>query len=122
MTENQRLKILFRELKFKTQAQFAEAIGLKPGSLSDILREKPGVKVSANTKNKLEKSYNVNIDWLETGKGEMFKTEETNVKPDMQNKIIARYEELLSLKDMEIMQLREQLQEYIQSKPKKNAS
>lgn len=70
MTENQRLKILQKLLGFKTQVLFADALNLKPGTLSDILREKEGVGVSAATKRILEKSYNVNIDWLETGIGE----------------------------------------------------
>jgi transcriptional regulator with XRE-family HTH domain len=69
MTENQRLKILMQKLGFKTQASFADAIELKPGTLSDILRQKSGVGVSAKTKRILEKSYNVNIDWLENGIG-----------------------------------------------------
>ncbi|SMC46295.1 Phage repressor protein C, contains Cro/C1-type HTH and peptisase s24 domains [Pedobacter africanus] len=59
-----------RELEFKTQKSFADALKLQPGTLSDIFREKPGVGVSSNTKRILENSYNVNIHWLETGDGE----------------------------------------------------
>lgn len=73
MTENQRLKNVIEALGFTKQKDFAEAVGLKQGSLSDVLREKRGVSVSANTKSKLEKSYNLNLDWLETGEGDMFK-------------------------------------------------
>lgn len=73
MTENQRLKILQDKLGFSTQAQFAAALGITAGAISDILRGKAGVGVSASIKYKLENSYNVNIKWLETGEGQMFK-------------------------------------------------
>lgn len=53
-----------------TQKEFGERIGLKPNSISDI----------ENGKNSLTdivlksicKEFNVNKDWLKTGKGEMF--------------------------------------------------
>ena len=75
MTENQRLKELQKELSFKSQVEFADFLGIKQGSLSDIYREKKGVGVSDSIKMKLEKECSINIDWLETGKGEMLKTE-----------------------------------------------
>lgn len=78
MSENQRLKILMKELGFTKQFQFAEAIELKAGTLSDILRGKVGVGVSDKTKRILEKSYNVNIDWLETGEGNIRLDKKTN--------------------------------------------
>ena len=75
MTENQRLKIIQKKLSFNSQADFAKALGIKQGSLSDIYREKKGVGVSDSIKMKLEKEYSININWLETGKGEMIKKE-----------------------------------------------
>lgn len=72
ITENQRLKFLMKELGYLTQGSFAQAIGIKQGSLSDILRQKEGVKVSDAIKYKLEILYNINRNWLETGNGEMF--------------------------------------------------
>ena len=75
MTENKRLKELQKELSFKSQVEFADFLGIKQGSLSDIYREKKGVGVSDSIKMKLEKEYSINIDWLETGKGEMLKKE-----------------------------------------------
>lgn len=71
MTENQRLKILIDELEFKNQKEFAEALGIAPGSLSDILREKKGVGVSKAIKRQLEKEFGVSISWLETGSGQI---------------------------------------------------
>jgi len=72
-TENQRLKILQKDLGFKTQGAFADALGIKQGSLSDIYRGKDGIKVSNSIKFKLETLYNINIDWLENERGEKFK-------------------------------------------------
>lgn len=75
MTENQRLKIIQKKLSFNSQAEFAKALGIKQGSLSDIYREKKGVGVSDSIKMRLEKEYSININWLETGEGEMIKKE-----------------------------------------------
>jgi len=72
MTENQRLKILIDLLKFKTQKDFADAMKIKAGSLSDILRERGGMGISESVKDKLELRFNVNRIWLETGSGEPF--------------------------------------------------
>lgn len=81
MTENQRLRIIQKELSFNSQADFAKALGIKQGSLSDIYREKKGVGVSDSIKMKLEKEYSINIDWIETGEGEIIK----NMKIDNSN-------------------------------------
>ena len=81
MTENQRLRIIQKELSFNSQAEFAKALGIKQGSLSDIYREKKGVGVSDSIKMKLEKEYSINIDWIETGEGEII----TNMKIDNSN-------------------------------------
>lgn len=72
MTENQRLKLVIDALHFKTQKDFAEKINIKPGSLSDILREKGGMGISNAVKDKLEFLFQVNKNWLENGEGEMF--------------------------------------------------
>lgn len=39
MSENDRLKELQSFLKFRNQSEFATALGIKQGSLSDIYRE-----------------------------------------------------------------------------------
>ena len=83
MTENQRLKIIQKKLSFNSQAEFAKALGIKQGSLSDIYREKKGVGVSDSIKMKLEKEYSINIDWIETGEGEIIKNmniDNSNIK------------------------------------------
>ena len=83
MTENQRLKIIQKKLSFNSQADFAKALGIKQGSLSDIYREKKGVGVSDSIKMKLEKEYSINIDWIEKGEGEIIKNmniDNSNIK------------------------------------------
>lgn len=70
MTENQRLKIAMELLNFKTQTEFAKALRIQPGSLSDIFRGKDGMGVSNAIKDRLEFLYGINREWLGTGKGE----------------------------------------------------
>jgi len=70
MNENQRLKKLMDLLGFKSQKDFAVALNIKQGSLSDILRER--IKVSNAIKDKLELKFDVNLIWLENGTGEPF--------------------------------------------------
>lgn len=73
MTENERLKSLQKILNFTSQVQFAQKLGIQQGSLSDIYRAKDGIKVSDSIKRILDKDFSINIDWLETGKGGIFK-------------------------------------------------
>jgi|GEM_PF-1903246 len=68
MTENQRLK-LFRERLGYNQKLFAERVGMQPGSLSDVERGKVGV--SPKLKKILYLLFLLNIEWLESGKGDM---------------------------------------------------
>jgi len=70
MTENQRLKIIMDMLHFKTQNDFALALNIKAGSLSDVLRGKENMGVSNAIKDRLEFLYGVNREWLTTGIGE----------------------------------------------------
>ncbi len=70
MNENQRLKTLMDLLGFRTQKDFAMALNIKQGSLSDILRER--INVSNSIKDKLELKFDVNLTWLENGTGEPF--------------------------------------------------
>ena len=90
MTENKRLKELQKELSFKSQVEFADFLGIKQGSLSDIYREKKGIGVSDSIKMKLEKEFSINIDWLKTGEGEMIKKEINidNSQVNAQNSVI----------------------------------
>ena len=60
---------------YASQQAFADALGIKQGSLSDIYRAKNGIGVSGQIKIALSK-LGVNIDWLDTGEGEMLRTSE----------------------------------------------
>lgn len=71
---NERLKTLQKVLGYGSQQAFADALGIRQGSLSDIYRAKNGIGVSGQIKIALSK-YGVNIDWLDTGEGPMLKEE-----------------------------------------------
>ncbi len=83
MTENERLREIQKALGYTNQTAFANVFGIKQGSLSDIYRSKNGIKVSDSIKRILDKDFSINIDWLETGEGNMFKDQlEIKQKPD----------------------------------------
>lgn len=66
----ERLKILRKALNM-TQIEFAEIINSSNGHVSDM--EKGRKNITDSTMDLLKLKRNVNIDWLKTGKGEMFK-------------------------------------------------
>ena len=66
----ERLKILRKTLKM-TQLEFAEIINSSNGHVSDM--EKGRKNITDSTMDLLELKKSVNINWLKTGKGEMFK-------------------------------------------------
>ena len=76
---NERLRTLQKVLGYTSQQAFADALGIKQGSLSDIYRAKNGIGVSGQIKIALSK-HGVNIDWLDTGEGEMLRTAEEKVE------------------------------------------
>ncbi|WP_316777750.1 helix-turn-helix transcriptional regulator [Pedobacter antarcticus] len=65
---NDRLKALRLKLRL-TQCDFAEKLGLKQGTISDIERYR--ITVTAKTVEKAASTLNVSKDWLYTGTGEM---------------------------------------------------
>lgn len=73
-TPNDRLRKVRSELGL-SQAQLAEALDMKQGSLSDTERAKGGLNVSHGIKLKLYKKYNINIDYIENGNLPIFKDE-----------------------------------------------
>lgn len=70
---NERLRAV-RETLNKSQSEFASSIGLKQGSYSDIEKGKTK-SITTQTIMLLEYVHNVNIDYLLTGNGDMFKPE-----------------------------------------------
>ena len=93
-TENDRLRIVQRKLNFSSQVEFANVLGIKQGSLSDIYRKKNGVGVSESIKRKLDKDYSINIDWLTTGEGKMLKNETVDKK---NGNLIPFYDDTISV-------------------------
>ncbi|WP_368260665.1 helix-turn-helix domain-containing protein [Eubacterium callanderi] len=66
---NDKVKELRKHLNL-TQKEFGERIGLKPNSISDIENEKNSL--TDIVLKSICKEFNVNEEWLRTGKGEMF--------------------------------------------------
>ena len=73
MSVNERLKSIQGALGFRNQTEFAKALGIKQGTLSNMYTARDGRGVSASVQYELNK-LGVNIDWLLTGEGEMLKT------------------------------------------------
>lgn len=93
-TLTDRLKILRKTLNL-TLKNFGESIGLKTGSYNDI--EKGRCTLTERNKNLICETFNVNIVWLETGQGDMFLKDDT----DIINKLAIKYN--LDLIDIEIL-------------------
>ena len=66
---NERVKLIRKQLGM-TQEQLAQRLGIGKAALSMIETGKAGL--SARNRNILVQELNVNPDWLETGKGNMF--------------------------------------------------
>ena len=73
-----RLKTLRIELGYK-QGEFAQLVGLKQGSYSDIERGKNAINLKIL--GFLAKNYNVNANWLILGDGEIYLKKEKNLTP-----------------------------------------
>ena len=75
---NERL-IKLRKACRKNQADFGKAIGLARSGVAAIEAGQRKVTEKHLTMLSNWNEYNVNIDWLRTGEGEMFLSEETNI-------------------------------------------
>ena len=83
-TINDRLKKIRKHLGFN-QIEFAESLGLKQGSYSDVERGKNGIGVSSALQSELENKYRVNIEYLRNGKGNMFLTDKGDIYVQSKN-------------------------------------
>lgn len=79
ITKGRRIKD-FRESLGMKQGEFAESLGMKQGSYSDIERGRNDL--SPKFIYYLVNNYNINLNWLFTGQGEMIKTP-TNTQKSM---------------------------------------
>lgn len=108
MTVGSRLKLL-RDNAMLNQGSFADSLGLKQGSLSDIERGKayPSVDVLI----KIKSIYNVNLDWLISGKGDMFISSIPSIKsidtPGRQVGKLVEYlaDERIALRNLETVRI-----------------
>lgn len=78
MSVNERLRKLQDILGYKNQSEFAAALGIKQGTLSNIYTSRGGRGVSAAIQYALN-AMGVNIDWLLTGDGEVLRKEKVGV-------------------------------------------
>jgi transcriptional regulator with XRE-family HTH domain len=74
MTKNERVKKVRSELKL-TQTEFGKKIAVAQGYMASI--EKGEREVTPKIAKLISSEYGVNEEWIETGEGEMFKSEET---------------------------------------------
>lgn len=74
---NDRL-ITLRKACRLNQAQFAKVLGLSRSGVADIETGRRSVTDKHLLMLQYWESYNVNIDWLKTGRGEMFLSNETD--------------------------------------------
>ncbi|WP_165025295.1 XRE family transcriptional regulator [Dysgonomonas sp. ZJ279] len=79
-----------REVNKLTQTEFSERIGIKQANLSHI--ENKGEKISVDIISRIISNFNINIEWLFTGKGVMSKTNIDNSSQTLRNKEIANEE------------------------------
>ena len=100
---NHRIREL-RKLLGLTQAEFADNIGLKQSSLSNIERNGPTEQIIKS----ICSIYHVNEDWLLTGKGEIFITSPyekdlseifNSLHPATQEHLLKTARELLKLQE-----------------------
>ncbi len=87
---NKRIKIIRKSLKLN-QLEFAQTLGLTQAGYSLIENGKNNI--SSQTMMLLKKIHNINISWLEHGKGEMFITipkeiKEPSLELDTKDKMI----------------------------------
>jgi len=76
--------------KYKNQKAFAEVVGVTQGFVSQMVTGRSGIPMEVLAK--ISNSNNgLNIDWLLTGKGEMF-LEKTSPEPGMVEEGGTRYE------------------------------
>lgn len=55
-----------------SKKKFAEGLGLSQGNVSDWFN-RPGYRPSIDALKRISETYNVNLNWLVTGEGQMFK-------------------------------------------------
>ena len=88
-TTGQRFKQIRNELRMSQEA-FGESIGLSKAGISAV--EKDRTFVSAKILSKLFVDYNINLNWLIVGQGNMFNAPKYE---DVKDEILKEVEEML---------------------------
>lgn len=86
-TIGQRVTIIRKKLGLK-QTEFGESLGITNKTVSGY--EKDKIAISKSVQIVLQLKYNVNINWLEEGKGKMFDTLPIQVKKNREIKAAIR--------------------------------
>jgi|GEM_PF-5969080 len=76
---NERFSIIRKKLRL-SQQQIAEELGVRQASISDIERGK--IEISNKIILLLHKKYNISIDWIYTGKGDIFIEKSDNTQKE----------------------------------------
>ena len=96
--ENLRFKQFRKELKLN-QTEFGKLVGLQQGSIADLERGK--ANISETIKKVLASEKNLNINWMETGEGEMFKL--NSKRKELPESLKVENLDLMNLKDVLLM-------------------
>ncbi len=78
-----RLNELINTLSIKKK-EFAKEIDVSSGNLSDWLSDKRKSKPSADVLFRISEKFNVDMNWLITGEGEMFLSRDQDHKPNLE--------------------------------------
>jgi len=81
MTRLERITEFRRKIGYKTAKEFADFLQISPSQISEIdKKDKP-----ANLLHALETKTNINLNWLETGLGDMFKNKLLSLPNNIKN-------------------------------------
>jgi transcriptional regulator with XRE-family HTH domain len=80
MDKNERIKTLRKKIKL-TQSEFAKKIGVTESAICNYENGKRAI--SEQTLRSISREFNVNIVWLETGKGDIFLPEPEGVLDEL---------------------------------------
>jgi len=73
------LEMLLASLRL-SKKKFAESIGVSQGNVSDWFN-KPNARPSIDALKRISDTHNINLNWLITGKGEMYNSTRARAKP-----------------------------------------
>lgn len=103
-TINERIKEIRKIFANNSNVDFANMLGSKPNTTSNYVRN--GYNVGRGVASKIAETFNVSIEWLLTGDGEMLRENSKEVTRSVENNNIEVFlREQLKEKDNEIKEL-----------------